>query len=215
VAIELTRARLKSMIGTDGRPIPLPNRVLAGLVAAVLAIALTSVFVAQHNAERDESAALRRLADVQTLLASPPVDTAALKQQLDAAKADAETLQSASLAPSVDPGSDAAASLLVVHAQSAGLAVKGITRPNPSTAKFDSGSYEVRGLRITVEGTTSQVLWFLADMHKVEPALVAALGEMAVAQNGVARADIAFNAYTKVVSPTPVPRAISTPAVGR
>lgn len=215
MAIELTRARLKSMIGGDGPPVRLPNRVLAGLVAAVLAIAFTSVLGAQHNAERDESAALRQLADVQTLLASPPVDTAALKQQLDAAKADLAALQSVASAPSVDPGSDAAATMLVVHAQSAGLAVKGITRPNPSTVKFDSGSYEVHGLRITVEGTTSQVLWFLADMRKVEPALMAALGEVTVAQNGVTRADVAFNAYTTIVSPTPAPRAISTPVVGR
>ena len=215
MAIELTRARLKSMMGSDGRPVRVPNRVLAGLVAAVLAVAFTSVLVAQHNADRDESAALQRLADAQTLLSSPPVDTVALKQQLDAAMAEAAALQAGGAAPSVDPDSDAAATLLVVHAQAAGLAVEGITRPNPSTAKFEGGSYDVHGLRITVEGTTMQVLWYLADMHKVEPALIAALGEMTVAQNGVARADIAFNVYTKVVSPTPAPRAISTPAVAR
>ncbi len=215
MAIELTRARLRSMIGPDGRSVRLPNRVLAGLVAAALAVAFTSVLVAQHNAQRDESAALRRLSDVQTLLASPPVETDGLKLKLDQAKADAAALQAAGSAPSVDPASDAAATLLVVHAQAAGLAVKGITRPNPSNAKFDSGSYEIHGLRITVEGTTAQVLWFLADMHKVEPALLAALGEMTIAQNGVARADVAFNAYTKIVSPTPAPRAAATPAVKR
>jgi hypothetical protein len=215
VAIELTRARLKSMMGPDGRSVRIPNRVLAGLVAAVLAVAITSVLVAQHNAQRDEAAAMSRLADVQTLLQSPPVDTAALRQQIDTAKAEVAALQTARTAPSVDPASDAAATLLVVHAQAAGLAVKGITRPNPSTVKFDSGSYEMHGLRITVEGTTSQVLWYLADMHKVEPALIAALGEMTVAQNGAVRSDIAFNAYTEIVSPTPAPRANATPAVAR
>ncbi len=215
MAIELTRARLKSMIVADGRSLRLPDRVLAGLVAAVLAAALTSVLVAQHNAQRDESAAQRRLADVQALLASPPVDNAALKLKLDAAKSDLATLHAGDSTPSVDPGSDAAATLLVVHAQAAGLAVQGITRPNPSNAKFDSGSYDIHGLRIAVEGSTSQVLWFLADMRKVEPALIAALGEMSVGPNGDALADIAFNAYTKVVSPTAAPRAVSTPAVGR
>jgi hypothetical protein len=215
VAIELTRARLKTIIGPGSRSVRIPNRVLAGALAAVLAIAITSVLAAQHNARRDEATALGRLADVQTLLQSPPVDTAALRQRIDAAKSEVAALQTARTAPSVDPASDAAATLLVVHAQAAGLAVKGITRPNPSTVKFDSGSYEVHGLLITVEGTRSQVLWYLADMRKVEPSLIAALGEMTVAENGVARADIAFNAYTEIVSPTPAPRANATPAVAR
>jgi hypothetical protein len=215
VAIELTRARLKSMMGPDGRNVRIPNRVLAGVLAAVLAVSITSVLVAQRNAQRDEAAALSRLADVQTLLQSPPVDTTALRRQVDAAKTQVAALQTARTAKSVDPASDAAATLLVVHAQAAGLAVKGITRPNPSTVKFDSGSYEVHGLRITVEGTTAQVLWYLGDMHKVEPALIAALGEMTVSQSGVVRADLAFNEYTEIVSPTPAPRANATPAVGR
>jgi hypothetical protein len=201
------------MVGRDGRPIRVPDRVLAGLVAAALAVALTSVLVAQHNAQRDESIALLQLADVQTLLASPPAPAGTLQQQLTQAKSELATLQAAGAKPSVDPASDAAATLLVVHSQAAGLAVKGITRPNPSTAKFDSGTYQVDGVNITVEGTTAQIIAFLEDMHKTEPALFAALGTMSIGANGTAHADVVFSAYTKDSSPTPAALAAATPAV--
>jgi hypothetical protein len=215
VAVELTRARLRSVMGGNGRSFQPSKRVLVGLVAAALAVAFTSVLVATHNAQRDEANAQRRLADTQALLALPPVSTDALRTQLDQARSDVAAVQAASNATAIDPGSDAAATLLVLHSQSAGLSVRGISRPNPATAKFDSSTYDVQGLRITVEGTPAQVIAFLADMRRTEPALYAVLGTMSIAENGVARAEIGFNAYTKEASPTAVPRPVATPGAKR
>ena len=215
MAIELTRARLRSVMSGNGRSFQLSKRALVGILAAALAVAFTSVLAATHNAQRDEANAQRRLADTQTLLAVPPVSTDALRTQLEAIRADLATAQAASSATSIDPGSDAAATLLVVHSQAAGLSVRGISRPNPATAKFDSGTYDMQGLRITVEGTPAQVIAFLADMRRTEPALYAVLGTMSISENGIAHAEIGFNAYTIVASPTAAARPAVTPGAKR
>jgi hypothetical protein len=215
VAVELTRARLRSMIGGNGRSFQLSKRVLVGLLAAALAVAFTSVLAATHNAQRDEAAAQRRQADTQALLALPPVSVDALRAQLDQVRSDLATAQAGTITSTIDPGSDAAATLLVLHSQAAGLSVRGISRPNPATAKFDSGTYDVQGLRITVEGTPAQVITFLADMKGTEPALYAVLGNVSIGTTGIAHAEVGFNAYTKQVVPTVVPRPAATPGAKR
>jgi hypothetical protein len=214
VAIELTRKRLRSMVQGSHGPFRVSPRVLAGLAAAALAIAFSSVLLSVQHARRDEAAAQRRLDDAQALLALPPVSTDELRTQLDGANSSLAAAQAAASGTPVDVSSDSATTLLVLHSQSAGLAVKGISRMNDFVVKFDSGAYDVRGLRITVEGTPAQIVTFLSHMRRIEPSLMAALATMSIAETGVARAEIGFSAYTKQASPTPAPRG-AMPKAGR
>jgi len=215
VAIELTRERLRSMMGGDRRSLHVSPRTLVSLVAAVLAISFTSALLGAREARLDEDAARVRLADAEALLALPPVSSADLRAQLEQAKAQIATFDTSEDEPAIDLGSDAATTVLVLHSQAAGLAVKGISRINPASAKFASGSYEVQGLRITVEGAPAQVVSFLADMHRTEPSLIASLATLSIAESGAVHADVGFSVYTKDVSPTPAPRAAATPGVKR
>lgn len=215
MAIELTRERLRSMMGGDRRSLHVSPRTLVSLVAAVLAISFTSALLGAREARLDEDAARVRLADAEALLALPPVSSADLRAQLEQAKAQIATFDTSEDEPAIDLGSDAATTVLVLHSQAAGLAVKGISRINPASAKFASGSYEVQGLRITVEGAPAQVVSFLADMHRTEPSLIASLATLSIAESGAVHADVGFSVYTKDVSPTPAPRAAATPGVKR
>ena len=215
MAVELTRARLRSVMSGNGRSFHLSNRALVGLVAAALAVALANGLAAPHKPPRAQANAPPRRGQNPAPHALPPVSTDALRAQLDEVRADLAAAQAASSATAIDPGSDAAATLLVVHSQAAGLSVRGISRPNPSTAKFDSGTYDVQGLRITVEGSPAQVIAFLADMRRTEPVLYAVLGTMSIGESGVARAEIGFNAYTNVASPTAAAQPGAAPGAAR
>lgn len=215
MAIELTRERLRSVMGGDKRSLHASPRMLVGLVAAVLAIAFTSALLGVREARLDEDAARVRLADAEALLALPPISSDDVRAQLEQAKAQIATFDASADEPSIDPGSDAATTVLVLHSQAAGLAVKGISRINPASAKFATGLYAVQGLRITVEGTPAQVVTFLGDMQHTEPSLIASLATLSVAESGTVHADIGFSVYTKDVSPTPAPRAAATPKATR
>ena len=88
MAIELTRARLRSLVSRRAEPLHVPPHVLAGVTAAVVAICLASLLLGIRNAHRDESAARARFADAQALLALPPIDTSALDSRLSGTKSD-------------------------------------------------------------------------------------------------------------------------------
>lgn len=204
MAIELTRKRLRTVLAGNTPPLHVPPHVLAGVAGAVVAICLASLIVGIRSAHRDESAARSRFADAQALLALPPIDTSALVAQLDQTNADLAAEQATAAAPSIDPSSDAAAALLVRHSEAVGLAVKGISRITPATAQFGEASYEVQGIRITVEGASWQVTALLADLRQSEPSLTPVLASMTINELGLARADIGFNVFTRILAPTPV-----------
>lgn len=204
MAIELTRKRLRMVLAGNTPPLHVPPHVLAGVAAAVIAMSMASLVLGIRSAHRDASTARVRFADAQALIALPPIDTSALTAQLDQAKADLAAEQTIAAGSSIDPSSDAAAALLVRHSEAMGLAVKGISRITPAAAKFVEASYDVQGIRITVEGTPLQVTALLADLEKSEPSLVPSLATMTINELGDAHADLGFSVYTKIVPPPTV-----------
>ncbi len=204
MATELTLKRLRSALQANGQPLRIPPQILVGITAAMIAICMTSVLLGIHNARRDETAARTRFADAQALLALPPIDTASLQQQLDAAK-QTLTLEAISAAATpIDPASDAAAELLVRRSEAAGLAVKGLARVNPASAKLGDVAYDVQGVRVTVEGTAPQITALLTDLHTEQPLLIPVLASMTLNEVGLAHADIGFDVYSRVATPTAV-----------
>lgn len=215
MAVELTRRNWRTALVPNGHSTRVPPRVLVGIAAAIVAIVYTSVFIGMRNAQRDEDAAQRRVADAQALLSLPPVSADDLQQQLASASAALAAARADTAGASVDLSSDSATQLLVLHAQGAGLSVQGIDRTNPSSAKTDQASYGLQGVHITVDGTPGEIVAFLADMRQALPGLIPVLGAMALSEDGVAHADIVFNTFTKDASPTPAARAAATPGAKR
>jgi hypothetical protein len=157
-----------------------------------------------RDARRDRDIAQQQFADAQALLQAPPIDTSVLQTKLDAASADLAMERALAAPPSVDPAADEAAALLVRRSEAAGLSVKGISRMAPTTAKLTNGSFNVQGIRLSIEGGVPQVLALLADLHNVEPSLIPVLAGMTISEAGVARADIGFDTYTPMATPTAV-----------
>jgi hypothetical protein len=189
---------------TDGREMVIPARVLtAACVVAVLA-SIASLMVGAWDARRDKNEALQRYADTQALLALPPIDVEELRASRDAAVAARAGAEDLLAPPSVDPSSDDATTLLVQSAGAAGLVVRGIVSAPPAEVKRELVTYEASGLRMTVEGSPSQVIAFLTTLGEDEPGLIPTLTTMTTDDRNVSRAEITFNVYTKVVPPTPI-----------
>lgn len=214
MAIELTRKRLTEL-AKSGQSLTVPPHILAGAAAAIIAISLTSLVIGIRDAHRAETAAQTRFADAQALLALKPIDTTALQIQVDQAKQDLASEQKIAAASQIDPLSDTSATLLVRHSESVGLTVKGITRNTPAISKLGDVSYNVQGIRVTVEGATWQITALLDALHKEEPSLIPVLASMTIATNGTARADVGFNVYDPIATPTVKPRAAATPKASR
>lgn len=211
MAVELTRRGWRRALAGAPRSVRVPPHVLVGLAAAVLAVAYTSTFLATYNARRDERDAQQQLADAQQLLALPPGASDTLTAQLTWARAEYAAWQAEPLTPSVDPASDAATALLVRHADAAGLAVRGITRVPPASTRLGTVAYDVQALTVAVSGSPVQVAAYLADMRKVEPAMLPSLVSMSVNESGLAQAELSFRAYTVAATPTAVAAASRTP----
>ncbi len=212
MAVELTRKGWRRALAGAPRSVHIPPHVLVGLAAAVLAIAYTSTFLAAHNAQRDERDAQQRTADAQQLLALPPGASENLADQLKWARAEYAAWQAEPLTPDVDPASDAATALLVLHADAAGLDVRGITRVAPASARIGDVTYDVQALTVSVSGSPVQVAAYLMDMRKTEPAMFPLLVSMNVTDAGLAQAELSFRAYSEAATPTAV-AAASTPGV--
>lgn len=203
MAIELTRKRLQAAIDRRSQPIRLPSSTLAAILAAAAVIALVSLLSGIHNAQRDERVSRARALDAQTLLGLPPVSTSVLQSEL--ADANSQLLYAQRIAErSVNASSDEVIAGLVRQAASAGVAVRGISRVAPATAKFGDRSYDASGIRVAVEGRSDAIANFLLAVMRESPTLFPSLASMTIGDAGVARADLAFSAYD---------RALATPAV--
>ena len=207
MAAQLSPAKFRAMFAAEARPLHVQPRLLAAMLAVCVGLAFASLLAATYNANRDADAAQKRFADAQGLLALPPASTDTLQAELDNVKLQVALQAGLAAPPKVDPSSDAATSLLVRTAQGAGLAVRGITRTQPAVAILSGTSYNTQGIHVSVDGTTPQLIKYLSDMAGAEPALLPSLVSMSVNDKGLARAELTFVAYEKVVPPTPVPAA--------
>jgi hypothetical protein len=203
VATQLSPKRLTDIFSST-EEFRVPVRVLTAVCILAVLFSLAAVLAGAWDAQLEEDAALQRNADIEALLALPPVDTAALETERDLAKADLADAQAQLEPPSVDPASDTATALLVERATTGGLAVRGVARVPAAEIKNEALTYDVEGIRMTVEGSVNQVLGFLTRLAADEPGLIPSLGSMTVDERNVARAEITFSVYTEV-APTPVP----------
>jgi len=202
VAAQLTTQRLKGAL-TQTRDLTISARVLSAICAGAVVVAMASVIIGAWDANREEEAALQRYADTEALLALPPVDTAALETQRDEARRSLAAAEALLEPPSIDLASDEATILLVSAAGDAGLNVRSVARVAPSELKRDAVIFDIEGVRLTVEGSVSDVLTFIGRLHLAEPGFIPALGSMTIDDRGVATTEVTVNAYTKQALPTP------------
>jgi hypothetical protein len=181
-----------------------PVRVLTVVCVFAVAVSMASLLIGAWDARGERDAALQRYVDTQALLALPPVDLDALEAERDEAAATLSGAEASLEPPSIDPASDEATAFLVNGAAAAGLTVTGVNRAPAGELKDELLTYDVEGIRITVDGRMNQVVSFLYDMQEVEPGFIPALESLTINDDGVAHADIVFNTHTEVVVPTPV-----------
>lgn len=203
MAAQLNTSRLSSILSRT-EDIKIPVRVLTAACAIAVVLSLASLLVGAWDARRDREDALRRHVDAQALLALPPVDLDALQAERDEAAAALADVEAALLPPSIDPASDAATALLVRSSEESDLRVTGVNRVPASQLKDGPLTYDVEGIRITVQGTPGQVSSFLSRMEREEPGFIPSLGGFTVDNKDLATAELVFNVYTEVVQPTPV-----------
>jgi hypothetical protein len=188
-----------------GEQLHVPARVLTGACVVAVLISLASILIGTWSAQQDEQTALRRYQDAEALLALPPVDTTALQEEVTASKDALATAQALAKPASVDPSSDAATSLLVRRAAESGLGVRGIASAPASQAKHGEVTYDVSGIRMSVEGAVTQLIDLLHRLGQDEPGLIPSLSSMTIDEKNVARAEVIFSVYAPVPTPTPVP----------
>ncbi len=197
----------------SGERLHVPARVLTAVCVVAVLLSIGSLFAGTWKAHNDEETALRRYADAEALLALPPVDTTGLENELAGSKAALATAEALALPPSVDPSSDAATSLLIQRATASALNVRGLASAPSSQVKNAEATYDVEGIRMTVEGGVSQLVDFLTQLGEAEPGLIPTITSMSVNEANTAHAEIVFSVYTLVIPPTPV--AVVTPGSAR
>ena len=205
MAVELTRQRLRAALAGNMQPVRIPPMVMLAGTAAIIAICVTSLVLGISHARRDADDSQRRFADAQALLAVPPVDTSVLEQKLNDAKSQLAAEQAFAADAQIDPASDAEITLLVQRSEQAGVQVQGISRIAPSTAKIAAITYDLQGIRMTVEGTPAQLIAFLDGLRAAQPGLIPTLAAMTVAPSGTVHADIGFNVYRVAATPAAAP----------
>ena len=203
MATQLNSASLSSIFSRV-ETVNVPIRVLTAVCIAAVALSMAALVVGLWDARRDRDAALQRYVDTQALLALPPVDVDAATAERDRVATALTEAEGALEAPSVDPSSDAATALLVRSAEAAGLRVAGVNRVADAQLKDDLVTYDVRGIRMTVDGGVNEVIRFLSAMDREEPGFIPALTALTVDDGGVAHAELVFSVYTEVPVPTPV-----------
>jgi hypothetical protein len=192
--------RIFSRAGTVNVPI----RVFTAVCIGAVAVSMTALLLGVWDARRDRDAALQRYVDTQALLALPPVDIDGAVQERDSVAAALTDAEAALEPPAVDPESDTATALLVRSAEAAGLRVAGVNRVPSAQLKDDLTTYDVQGIRMTIDGTVNEVIGFLADMDRDEPGFISALNALTIDDGGVAHAEVVFSVYTEIPAPTPV-----------
>lgn len=206
MATQLIPRKLSGMF-VPGEQLHVPARVLTAACVVAVLVSLASILIGTWSAQHDEETALRRYEDAEALLALPPVDITSLQEEVTASKAALAAAQALAKPASVDPSSDAATSLLVRRASESGLSVRGIASAPASHAKNGEVTYDVSGIRMSVEGAVTQMVDLLYRLGEDEPGLIPSLSSMTVDEKNVARAEVIFSVYAPVPTPTPVPAA--------
>ena len=210
MAAELSMATLKRVLSGDAE-VHLRGQILMALCGIAVLLAMGSVIVGTWQARADEQAALQRYADAEALLSLPPVDLELLEAERDSSQAALAEAKAQLEPPSVDPSADEATALLVERAAAAGLVVRGVTRVPATEATTAAMTYEVEGIRMTLEGEVARVLGFLAALNEEEPGVIPALTSLTTDEAARSVLDAAFNVYTEVPVATPVVPAGRTP----
>jgi hypothetical protein len=160
--------------------------------------------------EREESADAR-YEDSLALLQAPAADVESLRAEVDAALSAVTDAEALVAPPAVDLASDEAIELIVLRAESAGLAVRGVERSAVGAVKVQDLDFERSALRLTLDGDPRQMTSFLAYLHATHPTLVPSLESMEIT-DGVARAVFVFTGFTQVSEP---PAAAATEEAAR
>jgi hypothetical protein len=210
VAAQLSKERFSSLF-SGASEVRLPRHALpVACVVAVIA-SIASLLVGTWDAQRDEEAARRQYADVRMLLAQPPVVLSQLEEERDAALASRDAAQALLEPPSVDLSSDAGTVLLVERAGDAGLVVRAISRLPASQVKNGELAYDVQAVRITVEGSVSQLLAFLFALDDDEPGVLPTLETLTVSERNAVRAELTFSTFSAAATPAAAPPAGASP----
>lgn len=209
MAAQLSPKKLSGLLIRGDGEVSLPIGVLTAVCIAAVSLGVLSLIVGAWDARRDEERAAQRYTDAQAILALPPVDLSELEAQRDAAAAELNVAEAQLAAPSVDPASDAATTLLVTRATAAGLQVRGIASVPDGEIKNDMTTYDVAGIRMTIEGSANQITKFLADLGEDEPGLIPELSTLTTDDRGLSRAEVTFSVFSAVPTPTAVPPVVA------
>ena len=209
MAAQLTPKKLSGLLVQGDAEVSIPIGALTLVCVVAVVLGVLSLLIGTWDAKRDEEAAAQRYTDAQALLALPPIDVTSLEADRDTANAALADAEAQLAPPSVDPSSDEATTLLVTRATSAGLTVRGVASVPDGEIKNDMTTYDVAGLRMTVEGNVSQINKFLADLGRDEPGLIPNLAAMTTDDRGLSRAEITFSVYSAVPTPTAVPPVVA------
>jgi hypothetical protein len=204
VATQLTRRRIRTALSSELPVVRVSPAYLVAGAAACIAIAYAALFLSVRDARDDRDVADARYADARTLLEVPPGSLAALQGEAEAARA-ALAASEGRLHTSIDLSAGQSAGTLVRAAQDAGLTVVALASVEPAQSRIVETAYDVRSIRLTLEGTLPELTGFLRDLDEREPALIASLSSLSLSDAAVARAEIAFSTYA---------RAEATPAAG-
>ena len=204
MATQLARKNPIEMI-QERMPLFLSARAMIGVFAAVVALGLLGLLAGIHNANRAEDAARRQFADAQALASLPPASTDSIQEDLTIVRNQLATAQAVASPQAIDASADATTTQLVKAAQAAGLTVKAITGVAPGESKVGENSYTTNGVRVTVDGSAGQITGFLEGIGRSQPALIPSVTTMTFNDAGIARAELVFTTFKKVVPPTPAP----------
>jgi hypothetical protein len=197
MATQLTAKKLRSLLEGGFPPVQLPLSLLLGTVVFCIVLTYAWALLTATEAQRDESAARRRLIDAETLLKLPPASTADLEGDLEAAKAGLAAAQQRQTA-SPEEISDAAVAALVSGDQAAGLTVLNIERLAPAQVRLGEADYAVDTIRFAIQGTPSQLLAFLNSVEYGDAPLVATVSSLSHGEGDEVRAELLFSAFAKV-----------------
>jgi hypothetical protein len=202
VATQLTRKSWRTALSSSGFSLGVDTRYAVVACAVVIALAYASVFAAMRTSRSDRDAAEARYLDTVQLLSVPPVPEATLEADLVLAQTALSAAEQQANTVSIDVSSDEATAAIVRRVQDGGLAVVSIARMDPALSKLNGAAYDVRSLRMTVRGTSLElIVRFLQGLHETDPRLMPTLTSL-VLEADTATAEIVFSAHTKV-EPTP------------
>jgi hypothetical protein len=214
VATQLTRRHVRALFAGGAPVFTVQPRVLLVGGLACIAVTYLGLGIGVRTARQDQRIAEARYADTLALLEAPAPSLASLQSDIEAARTQVAAARRGSDPTSLDPSSDAVTELLIRRAQAAGLTVTGLARVTPTRPKIADVTYDAQAVRISATGSPGQVVTFLFDLDKTEPALIPSVSQLTVDDDGRATAAIVFSVYAPAPV-TPVAGARATPVPAR